>query len=105
MRVSVLQELRKDQYSDLRLCGTNLQRGAEPVIGAIRRHLDVGHYHIGTVGAHLADQLLGVPRGGNHVESAVLEDVNDAFSDDGLVLAHRHPGPSGRVHVATLCDR
>ena len=55
--------------------------------------------------AHLADQLLGVPRGRNHLESAVLEDVNDAFSDDGLVLAHRHPRPPGRVHVATLCDR
>jgi hypothetical protein len=42
MPVAVLQELGQDQDARARTVGPDLQGRPEPVVGVIRRHLDVG---------------------------------------------------------------
>jgi hypothetical protein len=100
--IPIFKELREDQNTDRGLRGADLQRRAEPVVGAVRWHLYVGHNYVWTVCAHLLDQLPRILSGRHHLEPTVLEDVNNAFSHDGLIFAHHHMRPFRRIHTATL---
>jgi hypothetical protein len=102
-RVTVLEELRQDQYAYLRSAGPDLKCRPEPVIAMIRGHLDVGNDDIRAVGAGHPDQVARVSRRTDHVESPVLEDVYDPFPHEGLVLADDDANLLGRTHGTKLC--
>jgi hypothetical protein len=70
-----------------------LERRAEPIIGVIRWHLDVGNHNVRAIIARLPDQVARIGGGPNDLEAAVLEDTHDPLAHDGLVFADEHPDP------------
>ncbi len=82
----------------------DLERRAEPVIGVIRWHLDVGDHDVGAVDVRLPDQFARIGGGPDHLEPAVLEDMHDSLAHDGLVLADEHPDRCGLSHGTKLRD-
>ena len=104
-RIAVLEELRQDDHPDLRLRGADLHGGAQPVVGRVRRHLDVGHDHVGLVRSRLAQQVRGVPGDGDDLEAVLLQDADDAGADERLVFADDHAQSGRALHGPTLTER
>ena len=94
-RVMILQELRQHEYGDVGLRGADLTRGAEPVVGAVGGHLDVGDDHVGLMRPGLTDQVGGVRGNGNDVETSLRQDVNHTLANKRLILPYDHS--KGRV--------
>ena len=61
-------------------------RGAQALVGVRRRHADVDDRDVGLVGAHLAQQLVGVAGLADDVEARVLEQARDARAQQHRVL-------------------
>ena len=103
-RVAVLEELRQDDHADLGLRGADLDGGAQPVVGRVGRHLDVGDDDVGLVRARLAQQIGSVRGDGDDLEAVLLEGVDDAGADERLVLAHDHAQRRRAGHWPTLTE-
>ena len=97
--VTILEKLGQHQHPHTRFGRADLKRRAEPVIGVIRRHLDVSNHHVRAVGARLPDQFARVGGRPDHLEPAALEDAHDTLAHDGLVLADEYPDPGGLSHA------
>ena len=87
-RVMILQELRQHEYGDAGLSGADLTRGAQPVVGAVGRHLDVGDDHIGLVRPGLTEQVARVRGNGNDNETRLRQDVNHTLANKRLILPY-----------------
>jgi hypothetical protein len=87
-RVMILQELRQHEHGDVGLRGADLTRGAEPVVGAFRGHLDVGDDYVGLVRPGLTNQVGSVRGNGNDIETSLRQDVNYTLANERLILAY-----------------
>jgi hypothetical protein len=94
-RIMVLQELRQHEYGDVGLCRADLARGAEPVVGAVGGHLDVGDDHVGFMRPGFADQVGSVRCNGNDIETSLRENVNHTLANKRLILPYDNS--KGRV--------
>src|SRR5207247_6554461 len=56
--VAVFQELGENEHSHARLSSPDLKRRAEPVVGVIRRHLDISDKDVRAVDTCHADQVV-----------------------------------------------
>jgi hypothetical protein len=95
-RERLLEELRQDQ--DPRLVGpaAQLERRAQPVVLPARRHLHVDDRDVGPVRARLAQEVDGVARLRDDVQSRLREDPRDPRAEEDVVLADHH---ADRRHV------
>ena len=80
----------------------DLLRRSQPVVGQVRRHLDVGDHHVGTVSAGLADEVLGVTGHPDDVEARLLQHAHDARADQRLILPHDDTDDGFLAHGPTL---
>jgi hypothetical protein len=93
--VAVLEELGEHHDPHIWLPRADLLHCSQTVVGQIGRHLDVGDYDVGVVGAGLAQQVLGVARHPDDLEPGLLEHVHDALSDQRLIFADDDADTSG----------
>ena len=84
------------------LGGVNGLCGPQPVIGAIRRHLDVGDDHVRAVSSGLVEQVRRVARHPDDVHARLGEHVHDARAHQGLVLTNHHAKPGLLGHRRSL---
>jgi hypothetical protein len=70
----------------------------------IRRHLDIGDNDIRAVDARHPDKVTGIHRGAHYLEAAVLQDVDDSFPDNRLILTDHHANLPRRAHGTNLRD-
>ena len=62
-------------------------RGAQAVVGAVRRHLHVDDGDVGAVRATaLRSSVVGVARLGHDVDALLLEQAGEALAQEDLVL-------------------
>src|SRR4051794_34726048 len=85
-RIALLDVLGEHEHADVRLARADVDRGAQAVVGVGRRHAHVGDRDVRLVGAHLADEVLGVARLGDDVEARVLEQPGDALAQQDTVV-------------------
>jgi hypothetical protein len=90
-RIPVLKKLGQDQHANIGLPRADLQCRAQPVIGVIRRHLDVGNHDVRAIRARLPDEVARIGGGPDDLEPAVLQNMDDARAHDGLILADEYP--------------
>jgi hypothetical protein len=96
-RVAVFEELRKHQHAHAWHSGPDLKRRAKPVVGVIRRHLDIGDNDVRTLGTRYPHNVASILRGADDLEAVVLQDVHDTFPENRLVLADDSTGRSSRT--------
>jgi hypothetical protein len=81
-RVGILQELGQDQNAHAGMGGPDRQRRPQPVIRVPRGHLDVGDDHVWPVRVGQPDEVTRVGRGADDVEIPVIEDADDALTNE-----------------------
>ncbi len=103
-RVTGLDVLREDEHARLRVLLANLLRRLQPLVGVRRRHADVDDRDVRLVRAHLQQQLFGVARLTDDLETAVFEQACDALPEEDRVLREHDPCPlSLRLVVHPFC--
>jgi len=100
--VASLEKLRHHEHAGLLQLRADRLCGSQPVVGQGRWHPNVGDDHVGPVRACLAQEVVGVCRGRNDVEAALLEDVDDPLAHQGLILSDHDPKRLIRAHVRTV---
>ena len=103
-RVAIFEELGEHQHAHAWHSGPDLKRRAEPVVGVIRRHLDIGDNDVRTLGTCYPHNVASILRGADDLEAVVLQDVHDAFPENRLVLADDYADLPWPAHGINICD-
>jgi hypothetical protein len=73
------------------MAAADLDGGAQPVVGLVGRHLHIHDGHVGTVGGHLAPQVVGVTGLGDNGKAGVGQQAAEPLAQEHLVLGHHNP--------------
>ena len=103
-RVAIFEEPGKHQHAHAWHSGPDLKRRAEPVVGVIRRHLDIGDNDVRTSGTCYPHNVASILRGADDLEAVVLQDVHDAFPENRLVLTDDYADLPWPAHGINICD-
>jgi hypothetical protein len=71
--------------------------GVEAFAGVGRGHADVHHHRVGRVGAHPAEQLLGIPDPGGDPDADGLQYPSEALAEQHRVVGDHDPHGSSAV--------
>lgn len=83
--------LRKDHDADVGMIRAYLLGRAQPVVGVLRRHLNIRDDDIGLVSVHLASQVSRVGRYADHFKSGLFEHRHDAGANERLIFGDNDP--------------
>ena len=86
-RVVLLDVLREDEDPGLRQLLADRRRRPQAVVGVVGGHPDVDDRDVGLVGAHLAQQVLGVGRLADDLDPGLVEQARDPLPQQHRVLA------------------
>ncbi len=94
-RVALLRVLAEHQHADLGVAFADLQCRPQPVVGVVRRHLDVHDRHVRRVRGDLAQQVRRVAGLGHDIEPSVPEQPHHSLTQQRLVLTDDDPDAQG----------
>ena len=78
--VALLVELREHQHADLGVARAELERGAQAVVLAARRHPHIHHRDIGTMRERATEEVVGISHLGDDLEARLGQQASDALA-------------------------